>query len=291
MLRQNWLVQKQYHSYILIGLIAILVAPVLISYPIHSVFVLGVIALLIFLMFRLNTRYFILAILASFIIVLFTDPGKLMITEYKRSVIIVPVNNIIANFSLLEFILLPIAGGIIFSYFFNRRKIKTEARKYIHWLFALWILFLFIISLGFLHVKNPSAVTKELLKWTEIGIISIATFVYIDQKQKLKEIYWFLFLIYLFFSLSIFEANILSGNPLARIYGPIDLSIILLLPFIDKYWAKILLFLLMPLLVLTYSRIAWFTTATVLIVFLLLNRRQRELRVKKIAIGSFIFLW
>lgn len=288
MLYQNHLIQKQYLSYILLGLIGILIGLGIAFYSIYGFFIFAVLAFLTLLMPRFNLRYFILAILASFIIVLFTDPGRLMISEYKRSVIIVSVNNIIANFSLLEFILLPIAGVIILLYFFNRRKIKTEVRRYTYWLFVFWLLLLFIISLGFLHARNPLAVTKELLKWAEIGIISIAVFIYVDQKQKLKEIYWFLFMIYLFFFLSIFGANILAGDSLARIYGPVHLSIILLLPFIDKRWAKILMFLLIPLLVLTYSRIAWITLLIVLTIFLLLTRTEKRW-LNRIAIISFIF--
>jgi hypothetical protein len=78
-------------------------------------------------------------------------------------------------------------------------------------------------------------VIKEFLKWLEVGITATAIYLYINDLEKLKNVYWFLFMSYLFWTIGIFLANLSFGTPWERIYAPIDSAIILLLPFLKNF--------------------------------------------------------
>jgi O-antigen ligase len=203
---------------------------------------------------KIGIKYTIMLILSTFITVLFTDPRELL-RNHRDSLVIIPIENIIANFTLLEIILFPIMIAYILLSIFQK---KPKINKYIKRIFHLWIIFLIIIFVSITYALNKFAVIKEFLKWLEVGITATAIYLYINDLEKLKNVYWFLFMSYLFWTIGIFLANLSFGTPWERIYASIDSAIILLLPFLKKTFAKRLILLLIPFLILSYSRLAWF---------------------------------
>lgn len=207
---------------------------------------------------------------------------RLIIWGTLASLITIPIFIRGIEFNVLELVLIYI--GIITAKIPIRNLDRSVVNKRLLILTAEFFgLFLVYILLGIFYAYSTAAVFKVFFKWSEIFIIAIFIFHYIDSHERFSTIYWFLFFVNLALVakaliLTYFgESQSVSMLPRIRIGHSTVFAIALLLPFATKHNSRILLYSLVLVLVLSQSRASWIEFIVVFFVFVYYAKDNRKL--------------
>lgn len=156
-----------------------------------------------------------------------------------------------------------------------------------------YLLYLGLISSGFIYAEDSSGVFKELSKWAEIFLISVGVMLYVRNESRLATFYWAMVFFLVGVCAKHLLLNALTGDFFARMFVPVDWAIILILPFLRLTWVKVLcLAIIFPSLIMSYSRLSWASTLLAVIVFWFLakQRRMQRRQLKRITLASIAVL-
>ena len=183
-----------------------------------------------------------------------------------------------ADIWLLGFSLLQFALGLL-------QPVRHLGQKLLPTYIFAFLAYLSVVALGFGYAGDRAGVAKELLKWTEIFVMSLGVAFYCKDLRRFANLYWAMFFIILGQCLLPFAYNIAHAEPLHRIYATPDWAIALALPFLAVRWVRTtFLWTLAPLLILSYSRLSWATAAICFVLLLYVSGSTRIER-RKIAVA------
>lgn len=156
-----------------------------------------------------------------------------------------------------------------------------------------FVFYLWIVAIGLDYAADKTGVIKEFAKWLEIFLISVGVALYAKNLQRFANMYWATFCILVGFCLYFMIRNLMQGHLFERMYVNPDWAIALSLPFLTKkrFWL-IYVLILMPCLILSYSRLTWASTALEIGIFQLLSQAGRVRRRRMaIALAGILTVW
>ena len=142
------------------------------------------------------------------------------------------------------------------------RPVNKFDRRYVTRYIVVFLIYIGVISYGFAYAADKAGVFKELAKWLEILLISIGVILYVRNDRRFANLYWAMFFTLLGICIHHIFQNILRSDLFARMWVPVDWAVILSMPFLSVAWVQIIfLVILVPSLVLSYSRLTWASSA------------------------------
>lgn len=154
-----------------------------------------------------------------------------------------------------------------------------------------FVAYLAVVVFGLGYAADTAGVFKELAKWSEIFLISLGVALYAKSQRRFANLYWAMFFILIGLCLFFMARNIGTGHFFERMYVTPDWAIALSLPFLRNTRLRIIyVLILIPCLILSYSRLAWASTALEVGVLILLSKGSNRRRIV-VALAGAVALW